>query len=430
MTLTQNPLISVVLPTKNSLPHLKKGVEVLQKQSYRNFELIIQDGGSTDGTLEYLADLKGVPKLDIQSEPDTGIGQAYGRAMKRCQGELLCFTASDECLLQHSLEMGVNWFKKQPDAVTIFGGTSIVDQERNEIRRFIPGAFDFIKLMTCEYPPIFAGLFNRKIIESDCFYDESLKTCPDYDFWMRLGSKFSNDRFVNYSEIFTTALGDRTSMSFRCESFKQFCKDKQFILKRFMRQKKQDPTLVKLKVRAQEGIYNWAARECLVLEGGVKLAKEFSKKEQEFYQKSLPRRCSLQATNKDMTLEVLQTNSKKTCVYPLQGNGGDQSWGYFYRFHFEDLPIADDSCYWIEIKFKVTSGAIGVCLMEGEEINKEKVCLQENKKVTLLFSLKELTHPSLIIRNGGIPFSELTIYEIAILENKKRISWLPRFWKN
>src|SRR5258708_15448521 len=116
------PLISLVLDTKNSLPHVKKAINGIRRQEYKNFELIIQDGGSTDGTLEYLQTIEDLPRIEIRSEPDTGLGQAYNRGMARSNGDLICLTASDEQLFDYSLEMAAEWFHDHPFAAAIYAG--------------------------------------------------------------------------------------------------------------------------------------------------------------------------------------------------------------------------------------------------------------------------------------------------------------------
>ena len=360
-----NTLVSILLPVKNAMPNLVHAVEAIRSQSYKNFELIVQDSVSTDGTLDYLESLQDFPEMKLESELDTGFGDAYQRAMVRSRGEFICFTAADECLLKNSITNIYETFQKYPNAAAIFGGVLLIDQEGKKVQHFIPKSFDFDAFMRCNYFPSFGGLFNRKVIGDDFYYDPSLKMAPDYDFWLRLGRRFTSKELIDVEELFNTACVGEVSSSYRAENFTRFCHDKCFVLDRFLENYVPIMKREGLRNEAQEGIFAWATRQCVEIEGVTQAVIEFSKNEQKFYQKSLPRRDSLQATNKDVTLEVLQTSSKKPCVYPLPGKGGNQSWGYFYRLHFEDLHIADDSCYWIEIKFKVISGAIGVCLMEG-----------------------------------------------------------------
>src|SRR5256885_16146944 len=109
------PLISLLLPVKNGLPHLRTTIDAVWRQTYQDYELIIQDGGSTDGTLDYLHTLRGMPNVAIASAPDCGIGQAYNRALTRSSGDLVCFIAADEYLEDDSLERGVAWSHQYPE---------------------------------------------------------------------------------------------------------------------------------------------------------------------------------------------------------------------------------------------------------------------------------------------------------------------------
>lgn len=273
-----NPLVSLVLPTKNSMPHLKAAINGIRHQTYRNFELIVQDGGSTDGTLEYLYSVEDLPKIEIVSEPDSGIGQAYNRGITRSKGDLLCLTASDEFLFDRSLEMGVSWFRENPSAAAIYGGMALVDKYGREQSKFIPRPFDFLEFMRCDLFPTTAGLLNKKVIGEDLFYDESLKSCPDYDFWLRLGSRFSRNEIINHKELFMAARGDSTSMSYRPESFEQFHKDKIFVLERFLNGRGKECAIEALKNWAKIGILMWAADGIMGLKGDQSEAIKLFKK--------------------------------------------------------------------------------------------------------------------------------------------------------
>lgn len=156
-----NPLISLILPTKNSLPHLKNAIEAIKQQTYRNFEVIIQDGGSSDGTLEYVHSIKDLPKLKVYSEPDKGIGQAYNRGLSKSEGDFVCLAASDERLFPYSLELGLSWFNENPTAAVIYGGSNIIDDSGKILQTFLPPPFIFSKIIKCESVPP-CGLQHNK----------------------------------------------------------------------------------------------------------------------------------------------------------------------------------------------------------------------------------------------------------------------------
>ncbi len=264
----QQPLISLALAVKNGLPHLRSAIEAVQRQGYRRYELVVQDGGSTDGSLDYLLSVrKSIPVCRIESAPDAGVGQAYNRALARCAGELVCFIASDERLEDDALERAVGWWRRHADAVYVNGSVRLVDGAGAVTQVFDSPHFDLLGHLRCEVVLAFAGLLNAKKIGSDLYYDEALRTCPDYDFWIRLGSRFGPEDFFVAPEVFKTARADRASMSYRADRFPQFCADKLFVLNRFLDAQTAGPLIEAVRRSSSAGILLWAAEQVAYLEG-------------------------------------------------------------------------------------------------------------------------------------------------------------------
>ena len=268
----QQPLISLALAVKNGLPHLRSAVEAVQRQTYRRYELVVQDGGSTDGSLDYLQSVeKSLPACRVESAPDAGIGQAYNRALARCSGELVCFVACDEELDNDALERAVGWWSLHPDAVYVNGSVRLVDSTGGVYQVFDSPHFDLLRHLKCEVVLAFAGLLNAKKIGSDLHYDETLRTCPDYDFWIRLGARFAPEDFFVATDVFKTAVADRVSMSFRAEAFPQFCTDKLFVLNRFLDAQPPGAVIDEVRRSSSAGILLWAAEQVMNLEGNSAL---------------------------------------------------------------------------------------------------------------------------------------------------------------
>jgi hypothetical protein len=127
--------------------------------------------------------------------------------------------------------------------------------------------FDLLRHLRCEVVLAFAGLLNAKKIGSDLYYDEALSTCPDYDFWIRLGCRFDQEDFFVAPDVFKTARADRASMSFRAEAFPQFCSDKLFALNRFLDTRSAGPLVEAVRRSSSAGILLWAAEQVMYLEG-------------------------------------------------------------------------------------------------------------------------------------------------------------------
>lgn len=91
-------LITVVTATHNAVDHLPRLVANLRAQTFKNFEWVVADGGSTDGTLEILSQV-GDLSIIIDSRPDCGVYDAFNRAVSLSSGDYLLFLGADDYLI-------------------------------------------------------------------------------------------------------------------------------------------------------------------------------------------------------------------------------------------------------------------------------------------------------------------------------------------
>ncbi|OHA17036.1 MAG: hypothetical protein A3C79_02010 [Candidatus Taylorbacteria bacterium RIFCSPHIGHO2_02_FULL_45_28] len=92
-----NPQLSYIFVTKNKLPYLKNRLGVLLTKRQNNEEILIADGGSTDGTIEYLQKLKNSGQIDyFITEPDYGESHALNKLLFECRGVLITAITDDD----------------------------------------------------------------------------------------------------------------------------------------------------------------------------------------------------------------------------------------------------------------------------------------------------------------------------------------------
>jgi glycosyltransferase involved in cell wall biosynthesis len=104
----KEPLVSVLTPCFNSQAYLAECIESVLAQNYPHVEMIIQDGGSTDGTLEILRKYEG--RVDWISEKDGGQSDGLNRALQRCRGDIIGVLNSDDAYLPHAASWAVEQF--------------------------------------------------------------------------------------------------------------------------------------------------------------------------------------------------------------------------------------------------------------------------------------------------------------------------------
>ena len=433
-----------MLGVKNGLPMLRSAIEALRRQTYRRFELLVQDGGSTDGSLEYLHSIEDLPKLEIVSEPDTGIGQAYSRGLARSKGDLVMLMSCDEVLDDDALQKGVEWFATYPRAAVVCGAMRLADAEGRIVQVFLPPAFDFDKVLHNEnVPPACATILNRSRLGADLYYDESLKTCPDYDLWVRLGHRFTPGEIVMVPDPIVVARGDRASMSFRAESFDQFCRDKLFVLNRYLDACPDSPNFAALRRTASAGILIWAAENVLALEG---VSERFLKwcAAAATFDPAAPRLLRLQQRTLAFTVEpssgrlsvtldrqpdlppgptqpsdallhledlrVLQNaeNASVQHAETVRVITGIQPWAYTAEIPLRPgREINGGRWYWAKLNLRVLSGQAGVGVLVENDIYNERVIGTGDGRLDVVVKINHPGARALMIRNGSFPQSSV-----------------------
>ncbi len=193
---TETPLVSVIMFCRNRVHLIRRAIDSILKQSYPHWELIIQDGASTDGTKEVIESYSD-PRIKLVSEPDDGPFDAMWRAYKRCQGEITGSCLSDEELLEHALEEGVNYFLCNPETAAVGRDLFLINQDGTQICRCDSSEFNFLDYLSLHSLfAIQAVLFRR-----DALLDLGLLTrqwridCADFELLTRLAEKYRIDRY-------------------------------------------------------------------------------------------------------------------------------------------------------------------------------------------------------------------------------------------
>lgn len=190
-TVANQPLISVICFCKNRVGHIRRCIESVLHQTYPNLEFVVQDGASTDGTLELLQDYaRRDPRIKIVSEPDSGPAEAYWKVMQRCEGDYIATCLSDEELVPDALEKCVRWFGAEPDLGAITCDGYVTDAAGKIVNDFKAGEFDFVAYLFARYCPFWPGSFFRRQALIDIglkrpgWHIESL----EFEFWCRLAT--------------------------------------------------------------------------------------------------------------------------------------------------------------------------------------------------------------------------------------------------
>lgn len=206
---------SVITVVRNDVVGVLRTLKSVFDQTYANFEIIVQDGASTDGTSDVLRGLEGwIDSLTI--EQDSGIYDAMNRALRRATGDYCIFMNAADCFVDNQvLEQVAKLIDPKKDDV--WAGQAMSD-ERGVVHNYRPPD-QFWAGSTLDHQAAFIRTSLLKELEHDTRY----KICGDLHFFTRArqkGARFKYEEFlvarkpfaVGASSDFTDRLSDRLHM--------------------------------------------------------------------------------------------------------------------------------------------------------------------------------------------------------------------------
>ena len=186
------PLISVIIPTFNRWPLVGEAVESVLGQSVSDFELIVVDDGSTDGTPKEMASFGS--RLHFYATPRGGVASARNFGVSQARGRYLAFLDSDDLWWPRKLEVQTSFFEQHPEVQLCQTDEIWI---RNGIRvnsKFIhrkPSGDIFVRsLELCLVSPS-AVMMTKELFERLGGFDETFPVCEDYDLWLRIAANHS-----------------------------------------------------------------------------------------------------------------------------------------------------------------------------------------------------------------------------------------------
>jgi glycosyltransferase involved in cell wall biosynthesis len=128
--LTSEPAVSVVIPLYNAAPYVAQAVRSVLDQTVADFELIVIDDGSTDGSAQVVERAaKGDGRLRLVRQANAGVSAASNRGTELARGEFLARVDADDVCLPHRLEKQVAYLREHPECVAVGSRVMFIDEE-------------------------------------------------------------------------------------------------------------------------------------------------------------------------------------------------------------------------------------------------------------------------------------------------------------
>jgi glycosyltransferase involved in cell wall biosynthesis len=196
------PIISVVVPTRNSARYLGDALSSLVAQTGADFEVIVVDGASTDSTVEVIKRYHPMLPLRWLSEPDSGQTEAINKGLRLAQGEVLSWLNSDDTLASDTLAKVARRFAEEPD-LEMLSGLGVLTNPVGGFLRVIPETpiqrVEDLYRFGCHIcqPSTF---LRRTVLDRHGLLDTTYHLAMDFEYWLRIGRSV---RFRFVPEIFS-----------------------------------------------------------------------------------------------------------------------------------------------------------------------------------------------------------------------------------
>src|SRR4030042_116337 len=186
--------ISIIIPTYNCGNYIEDAIESVLCQTYRNFEIIIVDDGSTDNTREIVKRYKVSYPQQIKYiyQQNKGASASRNRAIQEATGEFIALLDADDELVPHTLEKCINALSSSGAEWCISDLWHIENGIKEVFKSEVPNERYLYNILICDFIRRTPMFFKKSLLDIG-LYDERLKARVDWDLNIRLikaGKKF------------------------------------------------------------------------------------------------------------------------------------------------------------------------------------------------------------------------------------------------
>ncbi len=188
------PTISIIIPAYNAERTILETIESVQQQTFSDFEIIVINDGSTDKTLELLESIKD-ERLKIFSYKNGGPSKARNHGIKNANGEFIAFLDADDMWTPDKLELQLAALEKYPEAGVAYSWNYFKYEKEEDYYADCDSFFEgnvYADLLIGNFLHNGSNpLIRKPAIDSIGFFDIKIKSCEDWDFYLRLAAKWN-----------------------------------------------------------------------------------------------------------------------------------------------------------------------------------------------------------------------------------------------
>lgn len=182
--------VSVIIPTYNSARFLAEAIDSVLAQSFKDFEILVIDDGSTDETKAVMQRYSSPVRYIYQT--NGGVAAARNRGIEESRGKYVAFLDADDAWFEHKLETQLDALTKRADCRACYSAFTVADHNMNSIGIRLSNregrAIDDLLSSGNVIGTPSTVLCERPLFEAVGGFDPEMSQCADWDMWVRLAS--------------------------------------------------------------------------------------------------------------------------------------------------------------------------------------------------------------------------------------------------
>ncbi|WP_242671953.1 glycosyltransferase family 2 protein [Stutzerimonas kirkiae] len=185
------PLISIVVPCFNAMRYLDESLRSIYAQDYPNFEVIVVDDGSSDGSLERLRELQAEYDFQLFSQTNAGVSAALNHGLQHARGVYVATPDLDDIMLPHSLGLRARYLDEHPEVGCVGALVTYIDPDGRTLKEqsaSVVREWSFEEIF-CEAMVIGApvSLYRMDVLRQVGFYDPQIRV-QDFQMTLRISA--------------------------------------------------------------------------------------------------------------------------------------------------------------------------------------------------------------------------------------------------
>ena len=182
--------VSIIIPTFNRSDYITTALDSVLAQTYKDYEIIIIDDGSSDDTKEVLKPYQ--DNIHYFYHDNKGIPATRNKGIREATGDFIAFLDSDDYWLPEKLERQIECFCKNSHYGMVATRCSSITPDGRLRKKNRPGksGWVLIDLFKANFIRTSSAMIKKECFEKVGLFDESLPECEEYDLWLRITRKY------------------------------------------------------------------------------------------------------------------------------------------------------------------------------------------------------------------------------------------------